>query len=140
MSNPDSKPQVVAPSAIHVETATTVQGRAATTISVEVDETELGRVEEGAHDVQRAVAMVPRTHDGQQEWTEEELIHSGRRVTEDERVVKTFNATVSGPVDVQTAGVAVRVETPAKTVWASEQNRTLASRDADKAMPAKPKT
>jgi hypothetical protein len=136
MSKRETKPKV-ASEAIHVETATTIQGRAATTISVEVDETKLGRKGDESHRAERAVAMVPRTHEGQQEWTEEELHHSGRRVTDDDRVLKTFNATVSGPVDVRESGVAVRVETSAGTLWASEEDEPLATRDADKESPTK---
>ncbi|OJH41535.1 hypothetical protein [Cystobacter ferrugineus] len=138
MSKKESKP-LVAPEAIRVEAAGTVQGRAATTISVEVDEARLGQ-DGNDNRADRAVAMVPRIQEGQQTWTEEELMHSGRRVTEDARVLKTFNATVSGPVDVHESGVAVKVETPRGTVWANEQNTPLASRDADKALPAKPKS
>lgn len=137
MSKPDAKSQV-APGAIRVETASTIQGRAATTISVEVEEAKLGR-EEGANRADRAIAMVPRTDGEEQEWTEQELMDSGRRVTEDERVVKTFNATVSGPIDAHTSGVAVKVETPAGTVWADPQHQPQASRDADKAPPSKSK-
>jgi hypothetical protein len=136
MSKRDTQPKI-APSAIRVETASTVQGRAATTISVEVDEPQLGQPEAEANRADRAIAMVPRTHDGKQEWKEEELIHSGRRITKDDRVVKTFNATVSGPVSAHEAGVAVKVETPAGTVWANEENARLATREADKELPTK---
>ncbi|SEL61709.1 hypothetical protein SAMN05444354_107115 [Stigmatella aurantiaca] len=138
MSKQETQPQI-APSAIRVETASTVQGRAATTISVEVDEPRLGQQEASNNRADRAIAMVPRTHEGKQEWREEELIHSGRRITEDDRVVKTFNATVSGPVTAHEAGVSVKVETPAGTVWANEQNAPLATREADKALPVRPK-
>jgi hypothetical protein len=143
MSKQEAKPQAV-PGAIRVETATTVQGRAATTISVEVEESRFGHQGEGANDARRAVALVPRTREGKdgkegkQEWTEQELIQSGRRVTEDERVVKTFNATISGPDDISADGVSVRVETPGGTVWANDQ-KPMAARDADKA-PAKAKS
>ncbi|MDC0713507.1 hypothetical protein POL68_33895 [Stigmatella sp. ncwal1] len=138
MSKYESKQQV-APGAIRVETAATVQGPAATTIFVEVEEAKLGQIGDGANSAERAVAMVPRTLAGKQQWQEEELRHSGGRLTEDERVLKTFNATISGPVDAHDSGVAVKVETPAGTVWANEKNKPLATRDADKELPAKSK-
>ncbi|WNG16581.1 hypothetical protein [Cystobacter fuscus] len=117
--------------AIHVETAATVQGPAATSISVEVDEERLGRDIADGGQADRAVAMIPRTNGGKQEWDEEELRHSGRRVTDDARVVKTFNATVRGPIDAKESGVPVKVETPAGAVWSNEQG-TRSTRDADK--------
>ncbi|ADO71666.1 hypothetical protein [Stigmatella aurantiaca] len=138
MSKYESKPQV-APEAIRVETAATVQGPAATTISVEVEESKLGQSGADANRAERAIAMVPSTHDGKQEWREEELRHSGGRVTHDERVLKTFNATVPGPVDAHDSGVSVKVETPSGTVWANDKSKPLATRDADKALPGKPK-
>ena len=130
MSKTKSQPHVTS-KAIHVETAATVQGPAATSISVEVDEEKLGQDVADGGQAQRAVAMIPRTNGGKQEWNEEELRHSGRRVTDDERVVKTFNATVQGPVDVKASGVAVKVETPGGAIWANAQD-TRPTRDANK--------
>jgi hypothetical protein len=130
MSKTKSQPHVTS-KAIHVETAATVKGPAATSISVEVDEEKLGRdVADGAQ-AHRAVAVIPRTNDGKQEWNEEELRLSGRRVTEDERVVKTFNATVQGRIDAKEPGVAVKVETPGGAVWSNNQD-THPTRDANK--------
>lgn len=117
--------------AIHVETATTVQGPAATSISVEVDEEKLGQDVTDGGQVDRAVAMIPRTTAGKQEWNEEELRHSGRRITEDARVVKTFNATVRGPIDARQSGVPVKVETPGGAVWSNDQDMH-STRDANK--------
>jgi hypothetical protein len=126
----------VAPGAIHVEAVRTVQGPAATTISVEVEEARLGQSGDGANDARRAVAMLPSRHEGQED-TEQVLMESGRRMTEDERVVKTFNATVPGAVDVRESRV--KVETPAGTVWAHDADSPRAARDADKSTSAKPK-
>ncbi|MFY0575729.1 hypothetical protein ACN28S_16445 [Cystobacter fuscus] len=130
MSKTKSQPHITS-KAIHVETATTVQGPAATSISVEVDEAKLGRDVADGGQVDRAVALIPRTTAGKQEWSEEELRHSGRRVTDDERVVKTFNATVRGPIDAGQSGVPVKVETPAGAVWSNDQD-THPTRDANK--------
>ncbi|EPX59278.1 hypothetical protein D187_003182 [Cystobacter fuscus DSM 2262] len=98
---------------------------------MEVDEEKLGRDIADGGRVDRAVAMIPRTTAGRQEWNEEELRHSGRRVTDDERVVKTFNATVRGPIDARQSGVSVKVETPGGAVWSNDQDTHL-TRDADK--------
>jgi len=130
MSKTKSQPHVTS-KAIHVETAATVQGPAATSISVEVDETKLGQdVTDGGH-AKRAVALISRTNEGKQEWNEEELRHSGRRVTDDDRVLKTFNATVQGPIDAHESGVSVKVETPGGIVWSNDQD-TRPTRDANK--------
>lgn len=131
MSKREDKSKV-APGAIHVETVRTVQGRAATTISVEVEEARLGQSGEGANDARRAVALLPNQREGQED-TEQVLMESGRHMTEDERVVKTFNATVPGSVDVRESRV--KVETPAGTVWAADSDTPRAVRDADKSKP-----
>ncbi|ATB38526.1 hypothetical protein CYFUS_003961 [Cystobacter fuscus] len=130
MSKTRSQPHVTS-KAIHVETAATVQGPAATSISVEVDEEKLGRDVADGGQADRAVALIPRTHGGKQEWNEEELRHAGRRITDDDRVVKTFNATVRGPIDAKQSGVSVKVETPGGAVWANDQD-SRPIRDADK--------
>ncbi|WP_434387844.1 hypothetical protein [Melittangium boletus] len=114
-----------------------MRGPAATTISVEVEEARLGQSGDGANDARRAVAVIPGQRDGQSE-TEQELMESGRHMTEDERVVKTFNATVPGSVEVR-ASPRVKVETPAGTVWAADADNPRAAREADKGLPAKPK-
>lgn len=132
MTKDEAKPQA-APGAIKVEAASTVQGPAATTISVEVDESKLGPDGKSGGDAQRAVAVVSQTRNGQQEWKEEELIHSGHRLTEDSRVLKTFTATVSGSTDDHAPGVAVKVQTPSGAVWANGENTPPSARDADKA-------
>jgi len=136
MSSHEGKPKV-APAAIHVETAKTVQGRAATTISVEVEEAKLGQDGADANNAQRAVAVLSHTQDGRKEWTEEELRHSGSRVTEDARVLKTFNATVQGSSEASDSGISVKVETPAGAVWSSDKNAPQPTREADKALPTK---
>lgn len=129
-------PAKVAPGAIHVETVRTVRGPAATTISVEVEEAKLGQTGDGANDARRAVAVLPGSRE--EDDTEQVLMESGRHMTEDERVVKTFNATVPGSVDVR-ASPRVKVETPAGTVWAADADNPRAAREADKGLPGKPK-
>ena len=140
MSKQETKKPQAAPDAIRVETATTVQGRAATTISVEVDEARLGQQGTDANRADRAVAVVSSTRNGKQETQEEVLQHSGQRVTEDDRVVKTFNKTLAEPIDAQAGGVAVKVETPKGAVWANDKNAPMPVHDADKEAPTKPKS
>ena len=139
MSKQETRPQA-APDAIRVETATTVQGRAATTISVEVDEARLGQHGTDANRADRAVAVVSSMRDGKQETTEEELQHSGQRTTADDRVLKTFNKTLSAPLDTQGGGIEVKVETPRGSVWANDKNAPMPAHDADKEAPTKPKS
>jgi len=117
--------------AIRVETATSVSGPCATTISVEVDSALLKNVVKGSSEILRVFAVVPEVIDGKPQWREEELQAGGSHFNAQDRRMETFSAVVRGPTDVDEKGIGVGLQTASETVWASAADVKLPSHAAD---------